>query len=632
MELITILLRIILLYAIIVGGSIFIACKTNKKIEHCIAINFGLIILSLYIFGLFEILKYGVWVISTLNIILGIYTIIKNWKNQESLKKTILTPGFAFFSIIFFILLMVSYNKNLVDYDHYFYRSFNTKVLYYTDSMSRGYTALYPPAINLLEYFFMKIIGQYIQGIEAFAVQMLGFSFLIPLFDRKIKSNFMNLVIILVLICMPAILPNLIFYESAYPDALIGLIIGYIMYILYAQEDNKFKILSISTALLLLTITKPAGFYISAIIIAMYLLIEILNSKCNKKENIVKFLKSKELKNIIILVIVVVSIFASWKIFTKVNNKYNIGTRGGNATRVEGNPIAYTLKNIFTTTFGYYEENHEAADSNNKLIPAIYSIYTTTAPVRLTAYGVIMVIILAGVLVYKKVIMQENKKKFANYIIALTIGLVVYIMFLQLSYILKFSTKEMLGHNGLNRYLPTFLLGMIYFIIAIAIKNMEEKHARKVNYIILLVIIISFTHMQSIANVSITSGISNINSIEYCNNGRIPAKKINEKIENEARVITISQEDKTNIFNWMIKYYLYPEHHVDVYNQVKEKQVESIKQKMTEGEENYYLYFVSVDEELNKLINKHFDAQIKLEKETLYKVENKVELTKIPLD
>lgn len=632
MEVIIILLRFIMLYAIIIGGSIFIACKTNKKIEHCIAINFGIIIISLYIFGLFEILKYGVWIVYALNIILGIYTIIKNWKNRESLKKTILTPGFAFFSIIFFILLMVSYNKNLVDYDHYFYRSFNTKVLYYTDSMSRGYTALYPPSINLLEYFFMKIIGQYIQGIEAFAVQMLGFSFLIPLFDRKTKSKFMNLVITLVLICMPAILPNLIFYESAYPDALLGLIIGYIIYVLYTKEDNKFKILSVSIALMLMTITKPAGFVIAGIVIAMYLLIELLNSKCNKKENILKFIKSKELKNTIILTILVVSIFASWKIFTKVNNKYNIGTRGENAARVDGNAIEFTFKNILTTTFGYYEENHEAADSNNKLIPAIYSIYTTTAPVRLTAYGVIMVIILAGILVYKKVIMQENKKKFANYIIALTIGLVVYIMFLQLSYILKFSTEEMLGHNGLNRYLPTFLLGMIYFIIAIAIKNMEEKHARKVNYIILLVIIISFTHMQSIANVSITSGISNINSIEYCNNGRIPARKINEKIGNEARVITISQEDKTNIFNWMIKYYLYPEHHVDVYNQVKEKQVESIKQKITEGEENYYIYFVSVDEELNKLINKWFNIEIKLEKETLYKVENKVELTKIPLD
>lgn len=632
MELVTILLRIILLYVIIVSGSIFIAYKANKKIESCIAINFGLIILSLYIFGLFEWLKYGVWIVSILNIISGIYTIIKNWKNRKQIKDKILTPGFAFFSIIFFILIIVSYNKNLVDYDHYFYRSFNTKVLYYTDSMSRGYTALYPPAINLLEYFFMRIIGPYIQGIEAFAVQMLGFSFLIPIFDRKTKCKYMNLIVTLILICIPAILPNLIFYESAYPDALLGLIIGYIMYTLYIEEDNKFKMLSITIALMLITITKPAGFYISAIVIAMYLLIELLNSKCNKKENILKFLKSKQLKNIIILVIAVVSIFTSWKIFTKVNNKYNIGTRGGNAARVDANPIEFIFRNILTTTFGYYEENHEAADSNNKLIPTIYSIYTTTAPVRLTAYGVIMVIILAGLLVYKKVVIQENKNKFANYIIALTIGLVAYIMFLQLSYILKFSTEEMLGHNGLNRYLPTFLLGMIYFIIAITIKNMDKKNDRKINYIILLVIIISFTHIQSIANVSITSGISNINSIEYCNNGRIPARKINEKIEDGARVITISQQDKTNIFNWMIKYYLYPEHKVDVYNQVNEKQIESIKQKITKSEENYYIYFISIDEELNGLISEQFNNETKLEEETLYKIENKLELTKIPLD
>lgn len=632
MEVIIILLRFILLYAIIIGGSIFIAYKSNKKIENCIVINFGLIILSLYTFGLFEWLKYGVWIVSTLNIILGMYAIIKNWKNRKTLKELILTPGFAFFSFAFLVLMIVSYNKNLVDYDHYFYRSFNTKVLYYTDSMSRGYTALYPPSINLLEYFFMRITGPYLQGIEAFAVQMLGFSFLIPIFNRKTKSKFMNLIITLILVCIPAILPNLIFYESAYPDALLGLIIGYIMYTLYTEEDNKFKMLSVAIALMLLTITKPAGFYISAIVIAMYLLIELLNNKCNKKENILKFIKSKELKNIIILAIVVVSIFASWRIFTKVNNKYNLGTRGENATRVDGNPIEFTLKSILTTTFGYYEENHDSADSNNKLIPTIYSIYTTTAPVRLTAYGVIMVIILAGLISYKKVVLQENKRKFANYIIALIVGLIVYIMFLQLSYILKFSTEEMLGHNGLNRYLPTFLLGMIYFIVAITIKNMEEKNDRKINYIILLVIIISFTQLQSVANVSRTSGISNINSIEYCNNGRIPARKINDKIEEKARVITISQEDKTNIFNWMIKYYLYPEHQVDVYNQVKERQIESIKQKIANSEDNYYLYFISIDEELNKLINEQFNNKIKLEKETLYKIENKVELTKIPLD
>ena len=103
MELVTILLRIILLYVIIVSGSIFIAYKANKKIESCIAINFGLIILSLYIFGMLEILKYGVWIISFSNIILGIYTIIKNKNNMKNLKEKILTPGFTFFTIVFLL-------------------------------------------------------------------------------------------------------------------------------------------------------------------------------------------------------------------------------------------------------------------------------------------------------------------------------------------------------------------------------------------------------------------------------------------------------------------------------------------------------------------------------------------------
>lgn len=631
MQILTVLLRYILLYLVIISGSIFIANKANKKIEKCIAPNIAIIIIALYIFGIFEILKYGVWIIAGINIILGLYTIINN---KNNLKEKILTPGFIFFNIIFFTLMITTYNKNLVDYDHYFYRSFNTKVIYYTDCISKGFEALYPPSINLLEYFFMKIIGEYAQGIEAFAVQIFGFSLLIPLFDRNKNTKFINTVISIAIICIPAILANLIFYESAYPDALLGLIIGYSIYMLYTEKNNKFKIFSVALILAVTTITKPIGFCISGIIIGMYILIELLNNKCNKKENIKKFFKSKEFRNIIILIITVVMIFTSWKIFTKINNKYNNGIRGEDSSRTEGQPIIYTLKSILTTTFGYYEENHDTADSNNDLIPKIYSAIATIAPVRMSMYGVIAIIAISTLIVYKYVIKDKEKTKFANTVISLIVGLVIYIILLQLSYILKFSTEEMLGHNGLNRYLPTFLLGMIYFIVTISIKNMEEKNDRKINFCILLSIIIAFTPLQSIANVSITSGIYNIQSIEYCNNGRIPANKINNKIEEEAEIISISQNEKTNIYNWMIKYYLYPNHSVKIYNNVKEQNVAKIKAKILE-ENISYIYIVNSDEKLNKAINDEFKNEIKLKENTLYKIqieENKIELKEEALD
>ena len=634
MQVILTLLRYVLLYFIIILGSIFIADKVNKKIEKCIAPNIAIIILVLYIFGIFEMLKYGVWVIAIINILLGLYTIIKKWKNKNELKEKILTPGLAFFSLVFFLLMLTTYNKNLVDYDHYLYRSLNTKIMYYTDCMSKGFQALYPPSINLLEYFFMKIIGVYLQGVEAFAVQIFGFALLLPLFDRIKNTKFMNLVISIVIICMPAILENLIFYEAAYPDALLGLLIGYSMYILCTEENNKFKLLSVILALVVTTLTKPAGFYISGIVIGMYLLIELLNNECNTKKNIKKFLKSKELKNVIIMTILVITVFLSWNIFTKINNKNNLGTTRPEQTRTEGNSIVYTIKSIMTTTFGYYEENHDAADSNKSLIPKIYSLYAVMQPVRLTIYGIIIVIMLASLIIYKYVVKEENKKKFAHYIIALTIGLAIYIVFLQLSYILKFSTEEMIGHNGLNRYMPTFLLGMLYFIVAMAIKNMEERHDRKINYIMLIAMIIAFTPLQSIANVSITSGIYNIQSIEYCNNGRIPANKIEQKIEKDEKVISIAQDEKTTLYSMMLRYYLYPEHKVYHYNNIDERKIENIKNKII-NENISYIYLFSVDEKLNEVFEEKFNSVVNLKKEALYKIqieENKIQLKEIPLD
>ena len=322
----------------------------------------------------------------------------------------------------------------------------------------------------------------------------------------------------------------------------------------------------------------------------------------------------------------------SWKVFTKINNKYNLGTTRPEQARTEGDSGNYALKSILTTVLGYYEENHDAADSNNSLIPKIYSLFAVMQPVKLTIYGIITVIMLASLIIYKYVVKEENKKKFAHYTISLIVGLAIYIVFLQLSYILKFSTEEMLGHNGLNRYVPTFLLGMIYFIVGIAIKNMEEKKDRRINYIILIAIIIAFTPLQSIANVSITSGIGNIQSIEYCNNGRIPARKVSEKIEENAKVVIISQDEGTNLYGLMMRYYLYPEHKANYYQQVGERQITSIKNKMLE-EDISYIYVFSTNEELNESTKKEFNAEIK--DETLYKLEkqnDKVELKEIPLD
>lgn len=97
METILTILRYALLYITLLGGSIFIAYKSNRKIENCIAPNLAIIILMLYIFGIFNMLKYGVYLLVIMNILLGIYGIIKLKDDKQNLKEKLITPRICIF-------------------------------------------------------------------------------------------------------------------------------------------------------------------------------------------------------------------------------------------------------------------------------------------------------------------------------------------------------------------------------------------------------------------------------------------------------------------------------------------------------------------------------------------------------
>lgn len=623
------LIRFILLYLIMIMGTTFTSYITKKKFEKAVAPYFCIVILILYIFGLFEGLLYGVWIISILSILLGVYAIVKD---KKIIKDKIMTPGFTFFSLAFLVLIATSFRKSLVDYDHYLYRSINEKVMYYNNTMGKGFIRIYQPAVNLIGYFFMKVIGGYIHGVEAVSMQMFGFSMLIPLFDRKEKNRFLDGIIAIVLICIPAIFHNLVFYESAYPDPLLGIMLGYVMYTLYKEENNILKVLFVGLTLSVLTITKPIGIYLSFIIIGMYLLISILNNK--ERKSIKAFVKSKEFKNICIFIVLVIAISQSWKIYTKVcTGQFNkpAETQQTQQTTQTKKDSKYVkiLKTALTTVFGYYDgDEHLESDTNEKLISKIYGTYATNGIVRLTLYGATMAILISAVISYKYVIKKENKKEFARNIIALFIGLLLYILLLEVSYITVFSKTEMIDHAGMDRYMPPFLFGILFFIIANVIDSLEGKKSPRINYIILIVLIISCTNLQSILDVTVTSGIYNIQSIEYTNIGRIRAGRISEELEEKDEVMLINQDEKTDLFNLMIRYYLYPEHMSYVYNRINDDQVVKVQKEIIQKNIKY-LYVYKKDECVDKIK----DNDIEIEEDTLYKVniteDKNIELEKV---
>lgn len=606
----TMILGFIIIYLSIVLGSIFWSSILNKKIETTIAINIGIIVLALYLFSAINLLAQGVYIIATANIILGIITIIV--KRKKVLEK-VLTPGFVFFSLMYFILMITNFNKQLIQFDQYLYRSINTKMVFYNNNILEEYVRIYPPMTTLLEYYFLKLTGIYIQGIEAFAMQMYGIALLLPIYENIKKSKLANIVVGLTILFLPAVFTNLVFYQSSYPDATLGLLIGYMLYTFFTDSNIKYKIVALSIATGMMVLTKPSGIAIVLIIVAMLGIYEILKNKYYKKENIKKIFTNKNIKIILTILIIAVLVFISWKLVLKL---YKVGTDRVDQSRVGDSSVQYVGNSLMTTIFGKYEDNNDAAESNANFIPKIYSAKGFTTPVQ-TSLAITSIIIIAG---YVYCYYKSNNKDLKYQIIAIIIGLILYMIFLQLSYLLKFVTFEMLGHNGIDRYFPTFLLGMLYLLIASIIKKLSQKEYIARDYIIILLIMFLITPIQYVCEATITSGMYNINSMEYVNNAKNIANKIDEYVEDDSKIITISQKEKTRLYNLMLRYYLYPNHNVKTIENIKEENIEKV-QEVIKSNEYQYIYIYSTDSELTNMLEKDFDNLEDVKEKTLYKIQ-----------
>lgn len=606
----TMILGFIIIYLSIVLGSIFWSSILNKKIETTIAINIGIIVLALYLFSAINLLAQGVYIIATANIILGIITIIV--KRKKVLEK-VLTPGFVFFSLMYFILMITNFNKQLIHFDQYLYRSINTKMVFYNNNILEEYVRIYPPMTTLLEYYFLKLTGIYIQGIEAFAMQMYGIALLLPIYENIKKSKLANIVVGLTILFLPAVFTNLVFYQSSYPDATLGLLIGYMLYTFFADSNIKYKIVALSIATGMMVLTKPSGIAIVLIIVAMLGIYEILKNKYYKKENIKKIFTNKNIKIILTILLIAVLVFISWKLVLKL---YKVGTDRVDQSRVGDSSVQYVGNSLMTTIFGKYEDNNDAAESNANFIPKIYSVKGFTTPVQ-TSLAITSIIIIAG---YVYCYYKSNNKDLKYQIIAIIIGLILYMIFLQLSYLLKFVTFEMLGHNGIDRYFPTFLLGMLYLLIASIIKKLSQKEYIARDYIIILLIMFLITPIQYVCEATITSGMYNINSMEYVNNAKNIADKIDEYVEDDSKIITISQKEKTRLYNLMLRYYLYPNHNVKTIENIKEENIEKV-QEVIKSNEYQYIYIYSTDSELTNMLEKDFNNLKDVKEKTLYKIQ-----------
>lgn len=598
---IRIVLGYMLLYFTILLGSTFVSYKTKKNLSSSIPIDILTKIVVLYIFGLFNILLIGAITTTIISILLGIYALVKMNKEQ---RKELIDYGTIFFSILYFVLLITTYERLSNGWDEFSYWSYGTKIMFYNDrliNLGDRLITTYPPVPTIWQYFCCKLIGNYTQGIEMFGLYIFSFSLLLPLFNiKKEKSLIYNLVLSAIIICLPGIFSETYFYEAPYADAILGLLLGYIF---VERIFNTKYTYSLLVALFVLALTKGTGFYIAITTLICFFAYDAIKQIRNKE----KIDKKKCISKIIIFLLILSSL-AYWNIYKNLNITREDNINLISESKLDETGIKRFITSFFTVSMKTTSSSLMADMIQDNLITMLIKGSLINSYIQLSIGGFTLLLAFGFVLLYKK----NNKAK--NVAIYTFGGLILYIGFLQLAYFTKFNMQEALTHNSFSRYMSSYYIAMLMTFIALVIDSKSVDYKRDIT--VLMIIILALTPLKDIANITINSGFYNYKMKKELSTIIEETNKLKQEIPANSKIYVINQQLEDNKF----KYYMLPENNVEMgiyfgnnFAQNEKEQFENILYNTYD-----YVYIRATDDYFNNNYQELFNE--KIEKKATYKV------------
>ena len=282
---------IIILYILIVSVSFFGACIFRKKFEDTLPLTFIYIMLSLFIFGLLDLLKFGVFaVVMSLGClyVAAIYTLIVK-HNIKEMASYFFTPAFFIFSILFAVLIYINYGKLADSWDEFSHWMDCIKAMssidhFVTSPDSHSNFQSYPPAMALVQYFSQKIFMHVHKGAEFnewrmyLVYQLFALSIFFPFLNNLSRKRPAE---IIMLPCILFLLP-LIFYNGLYAeiwiDPFVAILAGCgFARVLYYEKDDITYHLYVTGICATLVLAKDIGLFFGLFVGAAYAIDLLMN-------------------------------------------------------------------------------------------------------------------------------------------------------------------------------------------------------------------------------------------------------------------------------------------------------------------------------------------------------------------
>jgi|GEM_PF-3104364 len=481
------MLNIILFIIIISTGSV-LGALYNKKYEEVLPLTIMSIIVFLYLFYINDLLNIGFYVMNSIIILIYIYVLYKCILNKDYKKyvKNLITPGTFIFLLLIAIFYIICRNNFVQLWDELRVWGTLPKLLFQNGRLQLGEEVMfYPdfqsyfPGMSIFQYVFLKLGTSFKENIIFLAYYIFGGVILLSMLP---KINFKKQIMLIPIFAFIILILPLTFYNSNFNfgnyyatlfiDPIIGIMFGYIMYLIYQNVfKDKFSVVTFVLALSTIILLKDSGLIFAIMAIVSSLLLESCVFKTyeySTNKNKIKYYAK-----IILPIMAIVLIIISWKICI---NKFGISNTLGNPINSEAivKLIRYPVQEQMDTIKAYVH-----ALLNDSIIRSNFSIITNS----LTYINILILLTMFSTIIYW-LLKKEYRKKIKYIILLMIASNIIYVIGTGMLYVFTLGDKL----PSYPRYINTILLSQLILYVYILIESIVNKKYKNKNAVLIFAI------------------------------------------------------------------------------------------------------------------------------------------------
>lgn len=521
------------LVAILIYISIA-TCITQRfkfKQESSVTIVFLSSALLLYIAGLFNLMKFAVYLIYLFAIISFVYIIYCIIKKKIKIRE-IFTPGIIMYIFVIMIMAFIVKDTYYYEWDEFSHWGANLKAMveydvFWSNKIYDGVHVVYTPIAGIIEYFFCKINGGFAEDVSYMAINTFIITLLLPIIKGQ-KHNLKSYIKLILFWFMFYCSIKLCNFQltSIYIDMLLGILFALGMVLAYRLDGKEDKINLILT-LIMMPLLKDTGLLLLGIIL-MQLFFNKVILKIIEERKITK--QHFKIFGIIVLMLIIPLVFyGTWKIYCGVNGKVLDDRHDKNAiSEIDIKEYIKGILLIDTDNSKYKDISNSFYDALNTT-PVVGGLESTVTAVKLVA-----VLDITGIIIYLVNKDKQDKKKIATILLALNIGFGLYCLLLLATFMFAFTETEGRALASYSRYISTYFIAWIIITVGLALNS-------KIKNVILSLTIAIMLCLYPTSVISIVDITSRKNLSGIDDEIRTEANIIKENVELNDKVYIIYQ-------------------------------------------------------------------------------------------